>query len=105
LKPPAEVIPQRIDERLQSVVAALGREHALRTNANTKLISQYLSREIFSHDLFDLVVDTHRHAPDQVVSIIADAMDRQPGRAFAELYRRLNAGRAPFDRCSPREPV
>jgi chloramphenicol 3-O-phosphotransferase len=96
LRPPAEVIPQRIDARLDSVIATLGREHALRTNENTKLISQYMARQIFSHDLFDLVVDTEAHPPGEVVRIIAEALQARPGRAFAELAQRLEARQAPF---------
>lgn len=98
LKPPPEVIPSRIEERLESVVALLGREQALRTNENTKLISRYMAREIFSHDRFDLVVDTHAHAPDEVIRLIAEAMAARPGTAFGELAERLDRGAAPFDR-------
>lgn len=97
LRPPEAVIPRRIDERLPAVVAVLGHEHALRNNENTKLISRYMSAQIFAHDCFDLVVDTDAHAPDAVVRLIAEALDR-PGRAFGELARRLDAGEAPFDR-------
>jgi chloramphenicol 3-O-phosphotransferase len=97
LKPPEHVIPQRIDARLESVVATLGREHALKTNENTKLVSAYMSREIFAHDRFDLVVDTHAHAPADVARIIAAAMAERPGRAIAELAARLDAGEAPFN--------
>jgi chloramphenicol 3-O-phosphotransferase len=98
LRPPEHIIPRRIDERLESVVATLGREHALKTNANTKLVSAYMSREIFAHDRFDLVVDTHAHPPAEVVRIIAAAMAERPGRAIAELAARLDAGAAPFAR-------
>jgi chloramphenicol 3-O-phosphotransferase len=98
LRPPDEIIPNRIDERLESIVQALGREHAARANENTKLVSRYMSAEIFSHDHFDLLVDTHAHAPQEVVRIIAREMADRPGRAFAELARKLDAGVAPFDR-------
>jgi chloramphenicol 3-O-phosphotransferase len=97
LKPPEHVIPRRIDERLESVVAILGREHALKTNENTKLVSAYMSREIFAHDRFDLVVDTEAHAPAEVVRIIAAALAERPGRAIADLARRLDAREAPFN--------
>jgi hypothetical protein len=42
------------------------------------------------------VVDTHAHAPAEVVRIIAKAMAERPGRAIAELAKRLDAGEAPF---------
>jgi chloramphenicol 3-O-phosphotransferase len=96
LRPPAEIIPQRIDQRLDSVISALGHEHALKTNENTKLISRYMSRQIFSHDCFDLVVDTDAHDPDAVVDLIAEALEARPGMAFAELARRLDSSASPF---------
>ena len=95
LRPPADIIPQRIEGRLEQVAAVLGREHALHPTENTKLISRYMAAEIFAHDDFDLVVDTHAHTPDAVAGLIAEALMR-PGRAFAELARKLDAGEAPF---------
>lgn len=97
LRPPEAIIPQRIDQRLDSVISTLGHAHALKTNENTKLISRYMSRQIFAHDLFDLVVDTDAHPPEAVVSLIAEALQARPGQAFAELARRLDARAAPFD--------
>lgn len=96
LRPPAAVIPRRIEARLESVVAVLGREQALHNNENTKRVSQYMSRQIFAHDLFDLVVDTAAHPPDVVAKMIAETLLTRPGAAFPELARRLDAGLAPF---------
>jgi chloramphenicol 3-O-phosphotransferase len=96
LRPPEAIIPQRIDQRLDSVISTLGRAHALKTNENTKLISRYMSRQIFSHDLFDLVVDTEAHDPDAVVGLIAEALRAGPGTAFAQLADRLAAHAPPF---------
>lgn len=96
LRPPEEIIPQRIDHRLESIINSLGREHATRANENTKRISRYMSGQIFAHDCFDLVVDTGAHAPGEVVRLIAEAMAARRGTAFAELTRRLDTGAAPF---------
>ncbi|MDE2406018.1 MAG: hypothetical protein KGM17_15210 [Sphingomonadales bacterium] len=96
LKPAPEVVPARIDARLPSIVAALGEEHGRRANDNTRLVSQYMAREIYAHDCFDLVVDTGLHPPAAVVRQIAARLAAGPGTAFAELTRRLDAGEAPF---------
>jgi chloramphenicol 3-O-phosphotransferase len=100
LKPPAEIIPQRIDARLDQVAAVLGREQARHNNANTKRISRYMAGQIFAHADFDLVVDTHAHAPEAVARQIAEAL-QQPGRAFPELARKLDAGEPPFAAAAP----
>jgi chloramphenicol 3-O-phosphotransferase len=100
LRPPAEILPLRIDSRLEAVAEILGREHAQRNNANTKLASEYIGREIFSHDIFDLVVDTHAHRPEEVAGIIARALTQHHGTAFAQLAERLDAGLAPFNRAA-----
>lgn len=96
LRPPEDIIPKRIDERLESIINALGREHATRTNENTKLVSRYMSAQINAHDCFDLIVDTHAHPPPEVAKLILDALDARRGAAFAELTRRMDAGEAPF---------
>ena len=96
LRPPEAIIPQRIDERLESVIKQLGREHATRANENTKLVSKYMSAQIFSHDHFDLIVDTYAHSPAEVAAIIAREMKARPGRAFADLASAIKAVVPPF---------
>ena len=96
LKPPVEVIPKRIDERLESIVATLGREHAVRNSENKKKVARFIYDRIFAHDCFDLVIDTDRHAPADVARMIGDAMGDCRGGAFPELARRLENGFAPF---------
>ncbi len=96
LKPPVEVIPKRIDERLESIVATLGREHAVKNSENKKKVARFIYDRIFAHDCFDLVIDTDRHAPGKVARMIGDAMGDCHGRAFPELARRLENGLAPF---------
>lgn len=94
LKPPTEVIPRRIDERLEAIVATLGREHAVRNSENKKRVARYLYDGIFANDVFDQVIDSDRLSPDQVVAAIIAEMGE--GRAFHELARRLDAGLSPF---------
>ena len=40
LKPPPEVSPRRLDERLESIVATLGREHAVRNSEAKKRVAK-----------------------------------------------------------------
>jgi chloramphenicol 3-O-phosphotransferase len=98
LRPPAEVIPERIDGRLEQVAAVLGHEQAVRNSENKKLVARYLYDRIFANDLYDLEIDTNRHDPGAVVELIAGAMGDGRGTAFPELARRLDAGLAPFGR-------
>jgi chloramphenicol 3-O-phosphotransferase len=96
LRPPADIVPQRIDSRLGSIVAALGEEHGRRANENTKLVSRYMSAQINAHDVFDLIVDTGAHNPAEAARLIREALARRRGTAFAELTRRLDERAAPF---------
>lgn len=100
LKPPPSVSPRRIDERLETIVASLGREHAIRNSEAKKRVAASLHDAIFRHDLFDQVIDTHALEPDAVVEAIARAMPEaegttRAGTAFPELVRRLQAGMLP----------
>lgn len=89
LKPPPEVSPRRIDERLESIVATLGREHAVRNSEAKKKVAQWLYRQIFTHDCFDQVIDTDRHGPEEVADQIKRAMGDCHGRALPELARKF----------------
>lgn len=96
LKPPQNVIPERLDNRLDKIVSALNRDQAAVANGNTKRMAEFLYQQIFLHDHFDLVIDSNANNPDQVAGLIASAVTRQPGRAFTELVRRFDAGEPPF---------
>ena len=98
LRPPPEVIPRRIDERLEQIVAAMGRDHAVRNSENKKRVARFLFDRIFAHDLFDMVIDTDRHSPGEVVRLIAGGMGEGRGTAFGELASRLDRRLAPFAR-------
>lgn len=98
LKPPQSVVPARLDNRLDKIVSALDREQARIANNNTKRMAEFLYGQIFSHDLFDLVIDSNAHAPDAVAGQITDSLARLPRRAFGELARRFDAGEQPFNR-------
>lgn len=89
LKPPPEVSPRRLDERLESIVATLGREHAVRNSEAKKRVAVSLYGQIFAHDHFDLVIDTERHGPDAVTEMIIDEMGDCKGSSFPELLRKF----------------
>jgi len=89
LKPPPEVSPHRLDERLESIVATLGREHAVRNSEAKKRVAISLYEHIFAHDLFDLVIDTDRFGPDAVTDLIVANMGDCQGAAFPKLLRRF----------------
>jgi len=96
LKPPLDVVPERIDGRLDKIANALNREQANIANQNTKRMAEFLYRQIFSHDHFDLVVDSDSNNPAEVADIIANAMASQAGVAFTALASELAMGVAPF---------
>lgn len=96
LKPPLHVIPDRLDGRLDKIVSSLDRNQAAIANQNTKRLADFLYRQIFSHEHFDLVVDSHAHNPSDLADIIAAALAKESGHAFVELARKLDAGEPPF---------
>jgi chloramphenicol 3-O-phosphotransferase len=96
LKPPPTVSPKRIDERLETIAASLGREHAVRNSEAKKRVAMSLYENIFRHELFDQVIDTETHEPDAVVESILQRMGDCRGAAFPELAYRLSAGLSPF---------
>lgn len=89
LKPPPEVSPLRIDARLESIVASLGREHAVRNSEAKKRVAQSLYEQIFAHDVFDLVIDTERYRAEEAAAQIMAQMGDCEGSAFRELARRF----------------
>jgi len=89
LKPPPEVSPRRIDERLETLVPTLGREHAVRNSEAKKRVARWLYGQIFAHDTFDQVIDTDRHGPDDVARQIMVEMGECRGTAFPDLARRF----------------
>lgn len=97
LKPPLDVVPDRIDGRLDKIVNALDRTQAAIANQNTKRMADFLYKQIFAHDHFDLIVDSNANSPAEVADIIAAAVNRNSGHAFAELVRKLDACEAPFN--------
>lgn len=91
LKPPREVLMQRIDDRLPEVIKVLGPEQGVITNEGCKQASDFIFRGIFSHDCFDLVLDTAQLSPEAVVSAIFARLADGPGRAMATIAREFAA--------------
>ena len=89
IKPPRDVLVKRIDDRLPEVIAVLGPEHGRITNEGCKQASDFINREIFAHQHFDLIPDTAALAPEQVADRIIARLREGPGTALAALAREL----------------
>jgi hypothetical protein len=89
LKPPREVLMDRIDVRLPEVMQVLGPEQGRISNQRCKQASDSIFREIFTHDHFDLVLDTGRLSPPEVARAILARAKEGPGTAFRALAREL----------------
>ena len=89
LRPPDAVRAARIDERTARGPLALDPEQSKRAHEATKRVSAYMEREIFSHDHFDLVLDSGALAPDQVAAAVAERLGQGPGEAFSALAERF----------------
>lgn len=90
LKPPQEILGKRIEGRLADVEKVLGPEQAARNNAGTRRASQFVAREIFRHDCFDMVLDTGALSPEEVAREILDRVEKgPPGEALKRLHQTL----------------
>lgn len=98
LKPPLNVIPDRLDGRLDKIVSSLDRTQASIANQNTKRLADFLYKQIFSHEQFDLVVDSSANSPSDIADMLAAAVAKESGHAFTQLAHKLNAGAAPFNK-------
>lgn len=88
LKPDPGLLQKRIDARLPEIIHSMGVEHGTRVNEGTKRVSRYMFSQIFSHDCFDLVIDTGTLSPPEVVAAIERRLGEGPGDALATLARR-----------------
>lgn len=82
LRPPMGILAERIDARLPEVEKILGPQLARTNNENTKRASRSVEQEIFSHDFFDLVLDSGAMTPSQVAAAIVARSAQGPGEAF-----------------------
>jgi chloramphenicol 3-O-phosphotransferase len=88
LKPPQGILGERIAGRIAEVEKVLGKEQAARNNAGTKRASEFIAREIFRHDCFDMVLDTGALSPMEAARAILDRIERgPPGGALKRLTR------------------
>jgi chloramphenicol 3-O-phosphotransferase len=91
LRPPQELLAQRIEGRIAEVEKVLGKEQAARNNAGTRRASEFIAREIFSHDCFDMVIDTGRLSPVEAARAILDRVESgPPGDALQRLAAELD---------------
>lgn len=91
LKPPQDILGTRIEGRIADVEKVLGKEQAARNNAGTRRASEFVAREIFRHDCFDLVLDTGELSSTEVAgAILARVENGPPGDALERLAARLS---------------
>jgi chloramphenicol 3-O-phosphotransferase len=68
------------------VEKVLGKEHAARNNAGTRRASEFIAREIFRHNCFDMVLDTGVLSPGEVARAILERVENgPPGDALKRL--------------------
>jgi chloramphenicol 3-O-phosphotransferase len=90
LKPPQVILGERIAGRIAEVEKVLGKEHAARNNEGTRRASDFVHREIFRHDCFDMVLDTGVLSPAEVAAaILARLENGPPGDAIGRLAQHL----------------
>jgi len=90
LKPPQDILGQRIEGRIAEVEKVLGKEQAARNNAGTRRASVFVAREIFRHDCFDMVLDTAELSPVEAARAIVDRVENgPPGDALTRLAGEL----------------
>lgn len=86
LRPPQDILGTRIEGRLAEVEKVLGKEQAARNNAGTRRASEFVAREIFRHDVFDMVLDTGALSPAEVARAILERVENgPPGDALKRL--------------------
>jgi chloramphenicol 3-O-phosphotransferase len=86
LKPQQDILRTRIEGRIAEVEKVLGKEHAARNNAGTRRASEFIAREIFRHDCFDMVLDTGVLSPPEAArAILNRAENGPPGDALKRL--------------------
>jgi len=89
LVPPEDVLDARIadNERLTEGAAAAGlsTEQVAAITAKLQHVGKYMTREIFSHDVFDLVLDSGALSPAEIVEKIRTRLKEGPGEAFDKL--------------------
>lgn len=92
LRPPQDILGTRIEGRIADVEKVLGKAHAARNNAGARRASEFIAREIFRHDCFDMVLDTGELAPVDVARTILERVENgPPGEALKRLAARLGA--------------
>jgi len=95
LVPPEEVLDERVmsDERLAKGIemAQIPKEQVDLMARKLQHIGKYMTREIFTHDCFDLVLDSGALSPAQIVEKIQDRLKEGPGgEAFDKLAQKFD---------------
>ena len=95
LKPPFEVLERRVAERQMDKkmpVELLGEDVANKIIDRLTRLRPFFYEANYANDLYDLVIDTGVHSPEEVCAMIEARLAEGPGTAFAELRERYPAG-------------
>jgi len=94
LVPPEDVVEDRIanNERLAAGAAASGlsNEQVAAITGKLQQVGKYMTRETFTHDCFDLVLDSGKLSPAEIVEKIRARLKEGPGEAFDKLARKFD---------------
>ena len=71
---------------MAEVEKVLGKEQAAKNNAGTLRVSEYIARETFTHDCFDMLIDTGALSPSEVAHQVIDRVKNgTPGTSMQRL--------------------
>jgi len=98
LRPAEELLNQRIKARMEEYIKSSGidPEYIRHAHENLQRVRNYMMSEIFSHDCFDLTIDSGALAPHQVVERIRTRLQEGSGEAFPKLAKRYDLTIDPF---------
>jgi len=88
LKPPIEVLEQRVAEREMTKkmpVEILGEEAARKIVDRLNRLRPWFYEDVYANDICDIEIDTHAHDLDETVALIGERLAQGPGDAFERL--------------------
>jgi len=97
LRPSEDLLDQRLEQRIDGYIAAgYPPELCKHASHEMKMGRNSMTRQVFSHDCYDLTIDSGALAPQQVVERIMTRLKEGPGEAFATLAQRFDLSIDPF---------
>jgi chloramphenicol 3-O-phosphotransferase len=90
VKPSYEVLLERVTNRKmdKKMPDTLGADAAKRIIDRLNRLRPWFYEAVYANDIYDLEIDTVRHNPDEVCSLIEQRLAQGPGTAFEKLRQR-----------------